>query len=70
MEEETIVISFEKHREIIYRIFKTDPTIKFDFLWEGFGLNRVHKFKNNGVYFEIVNKTKLLHAMMKYDFTM
>ncbi len=55
--------------KIISRIFKSDPTIKFDFLWEEMGLNRIDKFKSGGVYFEVLDKNKLLHAMMKYDFT-
>jgi hypothetical protein len=66
---EQIKISHEKFNEIIFRIFKSDPTFKFDFLWEEMGLNRIDKFKSGGVYFEVVDKTKLVHAMIKYDFT-
>ncbi len=66
---EQIKITHNKFNEIIFRIFKSDPTIKYDFLWEDFGLTRVDKFKSGGVYFEVLDKTKLVHAMIKYDFT-
>ena len=67
---EQIKISHEKLNEIIRRIFKSDYSITYDeSFWESIGLRRVHKFKNGGVYFEVVSKIKLVNGMMKYDFT-
>jgi hypothetical protein len=67
---EQIKISHEKLKEIIFRIFKSDYSITYDeSFWNGVGLRRVDKFKNGGVYFEVLDKTKLVHAMIKYDFT-
>lgn len=67
---EQIKISHEKHSEIIRRIFTSDYSITYDdSFWNSAGLRRVDKFKNGGVYFEVIDKTKLVHAMMKYDFT-
>ena len=69
MEKTTIKINFEKFNQIIFQIFKTDPYIKYDVIWQDIGLNRVDKFKNNGIYFEILDKNKLIHGMIKYGFT-
>ena len=69
MDEETIVISFEKNREIIYRSFKTDNSIKYEYFWDEIGLKRIDPFRNSGVYFKVINKKKLVHGMIKYGFT-
>jgi hypothetical protein len=67
---EQIKISHEKLNEIIFCIFKAEYAIIYDeSFWNSAGLRRIDKFKSGGVYFEVLDKNKLLHAMMKYDFT-
>ena len=70
LEKETIKISHEKFKEIIFCTFKSGYPIDYsDSFWSSLGLKRVDKFKNGGVYFEVVDKSKLIHAIIKYGFT-
>ena len=69
--EEEIVISFEKHRQIVYACVLGDISLKNGAIFcNALGIERVNKFKNDGVHFKVVNKNKLIHAMIKYNFTL
>jgi hypothetical protein len=68
---EKIVITFEKHRQIIYKCALVDVSIcSSTIFYEHLGLERLDKFKNDGVHFKVTNKSKLLYAMIKYGFTL
>jgi len=69
--EEEIVITFRKHREIIYQFTLIEgssyPNGNF---YTEIGVKRVNKLKNDGVHFQVIDKVKLIHAMFKYNFTL
>lgn len=39
-------------------------------IYEEIGVKRIDKFKNDGIHFQVINKEKLIYAMMKYNFTL
>ena len=69
--EEKIIISFVKHRNIINKFVLIDHSLYHSgSFYEQIGLKRIDKMKNDGVHLQIVNKSKLIHAMIKYNFTL
>ena len=67
--EEEIIISFAKHRQIISKLFMINKSFNHD-IYEEIGVKRIDKFKNDGIHFQVINKEKLIYAMMKYNFTL
>jgi hypothetical protein len=69
--QEEIVISFRKHREIIYQLTLIDGTSHPNHnFYDQIGVKRIDKMKYDGVHLQVVDKSKLIHAMMKYNFTL
>ena len=67
-----IKISWPKAKEIMLRLGQydklRDPISQFD--WTQIGLKRVELSLAHGWFFNIINKEKLIHSMIKYNFTL